>query len=121
MAIGPSDYRKQGTKMKILHITTKTDWRTALEAGAYKADSLETEGFIHCSRADQVAKVANAFYAGQAELVLLHIDTDALQSDLRWEAADGDEFPHIYGPVNLEAVASVEAFAPGKNGVFQYP
>lgn len=107
--------------MEILHITTKADWRAALEAGAYIADSLESEGFIHCSRSEQVAKVANAFYTGQADLVLLHIDTDLLQSDLRWEAADGDEFPHIYGPLNLEAVTQVEEFTPDEGGVFRYP
>jgi len=65
--------------------------------------------------------VANAYYAGQPDLVLLHIDTKRLAAELRWEAAEGEEFPHIYGPLNLDAVDSVEAFIPDKAGQFQYP
>jgi uncharacterized protein (DUF952 family) len=107
--------------MEILHITTKKDWIQALESGAYRADSLESEGFIHCSRPEQVVAVANAFYAGQTDLVLLHINSDLLTSELRWEAADGDEFPHIYGPLNLEAVTAVKEFPPGDDGSFHHP
>ena len=107
--------------MHILHITSRADWRTALEDGAYRAASLQTEGFIHCSRPDQVASVANALYAGQTNLVLLHIDPDLLQSELRWEAVAGDEFPHVYGPINLGAVLDVTAFAPAGDGRFHYP
>ena len=107
--------------MDILHIASKADWRTALENGAYRAASLQTEGFIHCSRPDQVARVANTLYAGQADLVLLHIDPDLLQSELRWEALAGDEFPHVYGPINLEAVLDVTALIPAEDGRFHYP
>lgn len=106
--------------MEILHITRKADWRAALDAGVYSADSLATEGFIHCSTAEQVARTANKFYAGQADLALLHIDTDRLAAELRWEAADGDQFPHIYGPLNLDAVQAVMDFAPGDDGLFHY-
>jgi uncharacterized protein (DUF952 family) len=107
--------------MEILHITRKADWSAALNAGAYSADSLATEGFIHCSTTEQVARTANKFYAGQSDLVLLHIDTDRLAAELRWEAADGDMFPHIYGPLNLDAVQAITDFTPAANGLFHYP
>lgn len=107
--------------MEILHITRKSDWRVAQTAGAYSADSLATEGFIHCSTAQQVARTANKFYAGQSDLLLLHIDTDLLAPELRWEAADGDLFPHIYGPLNLDAVQDVIDFSPSEDGLFRYP
>ena len=74
----------------IYHICPQTEWRAALEQGAYTADTLESEGFIHCSKAEQVAKVANAFYADVPELVLLHIVVEKLAAELKWEANDGD-------------------------------
>ena len=108
------------TKM-ILHICTEGEWKEALEAGRYQAPSLESEGFIHCSRADQIAMVANNYYHGAADLVLLHIDTHKLAAELKWEAVGEDQiFPHIYGPVNIEAVIEVEELKPGEDGEFRY-
>jgi uncharacterized protein (DUF952 family) len=79
---------------------------------------MEVEGFIHCSRPDQVLEVANRFYAGAVGLVLLWIDPLKLTSEIRWEAADGDVFPHVYGPLNLDAITWVDDFQPDANGVF---
>ena len=107
--------------MEILHITSQANWRAAMEAGAYSGESLASEGFIHCSTPGQVERTANKFYAGQFNLLVLHIDTERLAAELRWEAADGDEFPHIYGPLNLSAVDSVTDFGAGGDGMFHYP
>jgi uncharacterized protein (DUF952 family) len=104
----------------ILHITSRAAWKHAQEHGEYIAPSLSTEGFIHCSTEKQVAHVANAFYRGQNDLVLLNIDETKLKPELKWEAPAGppapgisesDSFPHIFGPINLDAVASVLDFA----------
>ncbi|MBL8098413.1 MAG: DUF952 domain-containing protein [Anaerolineales bacterium] len=105
----------------IYHITTKTEWQNAQTKGEYTALSLQSEGFIHCSTAKQVAPVANAFYKGQNDLVLLKLDESRIKSQVKWEApagppADGinesDLFPHIYGTINLDAVVSVIDFDP---------
>ncbi|MBL8089615.1 MAG: DUF952 domain-containing protein [Anaerolineales bacterium] len=105
----------------IYHITTKTLFNVAQAIGEYKAESLATEGFIHCSTAKQVAHVANAFYKGQRGLILLKIDENRIKPQVKWEApagppADGinesDLFPHIYGAINLDAIASVLDFEP---------
>ncbi len=103
---------------KIFHIARQIDWQAAQAAGSYRVASLEHEGFIHCSTAEQVAGVANRFYRGQADLVLLHIDPQRVQAPLRYEApaeapASSERFPHIYGPLNLDAVVAVQAFAAG--------
>jgi uncharacterized protein (DUF952 family) len=103
----------------IYHITSRTSWFAAQEAGAYRADSLQSEGFIHCSKADQVLRVANAFYAGQAGLVLLVVDTGRLRSEVRWEPGRDkpDElFPHVYGLIDLDAVMRVLDFPPDADG-----
>ena len=91
----------------IFHITSKTSWSAARRTGRYLAESLAGEGFIHCSKADQILRVANSFYGGQMGLVILEINLAKLSSKVAWEPGTdkADElFPHIYGPVNLEAV-----------------
>jgi uncharacterized protein (DUF952 family) len=116
----------------LYHLTTRTEWQAAQEAGLYTSPTLDSAGFIHASTAQQVINVANAFYPGQNDLILLVIDTESLRSELRWEPpdhiAETDElppeqglFPHIYGPVNLTAVAGVLELAVNSAGLFIFP
>ena len=105
----------------IFHICLRKDWGTAQESGSYLTDSLESEGFIHCSKADQVAGVANFIFKGMEDLVLLHIAVDKILAELRWEGVENEIYPHIYGPINLDAVNMAEKFPPGVDGVFTYP
>ncbi|MBN1453492.1 MAG: DUF952 domain-containing protein [Anaerolineales bacterium] len=114
----------------ILHLASNDAWLAAAKRGAYYADSLSTAGFIHCSKPSQIVGVANTFYHGQRGLVLLVIDPSKLKPELKWEppaepepthARAGDLFPHIYGPLNLEAVVKVLPFEPGANGSFSLP
>ena len=115
----------------IFHITFRKDWDTAQSSGEYKADSLSTEGFIHCSTLAQVLPVAEKFYKGQDNLLLLVIEPKLLSSDLKWEppsggtpppgVPEGDPFPHIYGPINLDAVVSVSDLTRDANGEWVLP
>lgn len=106
----------------IYHITSRDGWQQAQAAGAYRGDTLATEGFIHTSTGAQVARTANRFYHGRAGLVLLAIDPARLSAELRYEAAsDGELFPHIYGPLNLDAVTAVGDFLPAPDGTFSFP
>jgi uncharacterized protein (DUF952 family) len=107
------------TPMQLYHIATIAQWQAAQNLGSYSADSLETEGFVHCSTADQIASVAKAFFSGQSGLVILEIDRDRLTAEIRdeWVDAAGlfpaemsTVFPHIYGPINLDAVVQVSTF-----------
>ncbi len=106
----------------IFHITTPAAWKEALEVGAYHGDTLTTEGFIHCSTARQVARVANARFGGRTGLALLCIVTGRLIPELRYEPAEaGELFPHIYGPLNVDAVVDVVDLPPGPDGQFVLP
>lgn len=107
----------------IYHITSHEAWAAAEDAGQYTADSLESEGFIHCSTIDQVVDVANSFYKGQPGLVLLAIDETELTADVVYEDShqNGVLFPHIYGPLNIEAVLNVIEFPCDQKGIFQLP
>jgi uncharacterized protein (DUF952 family) len=77
----------------IFHITSRAAWDAALGAGIYEADSLKTEGFIHCSTAEQYIWVANQRFRGRTDLVLLHIDEKRLRSEVRYENLEGGENP----------------------------
>ena len=106
----------------ILHICSYADCNEALKRGEYRADSLDTEGFIHCSTPAQVVKTANRFYRGRQDLILLVIDPNRVTPEIRAEAADADVFPHIYGPLNLDAVVRTRDFVPtSQDGSFQLP
>src|SRR5262249_11316884 len=103
----------------ILHLTTKTAWAQAQKAGEYRGDTLATEGFIHCSTAKQITRTANKFYAGKPDLVVLMIDQDKVKPDVRYEDLNaGDMFPHIYGPLNIDAVVGVVDIPTFAQGAF---
>jgi len=115
----------------IFHITSRTAWDEAQKRGDYRAESLTTEDFIHCSTLSQVLPVADNFYKGQSGLVLLVIESTLLSSALKWEPPSGgtlppgvpkgDRFPHIYGPINLDAVVKVVDLASKPDGTFDLP
>lgn len=112
--------------MTILHFCPRVDWEAAQAAGGYAADTLATEGFIHCSAPDQVHLPANALMRGRTDLVLLEIDEHRLASPPRWEPAvpldpQSMRFPHVYGPIPLAAVVAVHEFPPDADGRFRLP
>jgi len=94
----------------IYHVTTAADWNTAREKGHYESPSLALEGFIHCSAGDeQVKGVLERYFKDRTNLVKLVIDTTKLTSPFiyEWSPSTADTFPHIYGPINLDAVTEV--------------
>jgi uncharacterized protein (DUF952 family) len=103
----------------IFHIAAQRDWERASSAG-FSTTALEDDGFVGCSTAAQHAAVANARFAGRTDLVLLLIDADTLSSEVRFERADagGEAFPHVYGPVDLDAVFEATPYRPGADGRF---
>jgi uncharacterized protein (DUF952 family) len=117
--------------MNLYHITSREAWVDATRDGTYRAPSLATEGFIHCSTASQVLPVARQAFRGETNLVLLVIDTQQLTAALKWEPAAGGQqpeglapgttFPHVYGPIVLEAVVQTLDFSPDADGEFTMP
>ena len=103
----------------VVHICLSADWKAAQIAGEYRANSLESEGFIHFSKPEQAIDTANRYYAGNKDLLLLWIDTKKLAAELRWETSHGDIYPHLYGPLNLNAILEISNFNPDPDGVFR--
>lgn len=94
---------------RIFHITASSYWKNYDTQTSYSVSSLNTEGFIHCSTHDQIEGTLHRFFVGQQNLVLLHIEPSRLDHPLKYEEADGKMFPHVYGPINREAIVKVEA------------
>ena len=96
---------------EIYHVTTAQEWNNAKLTGFYESASLKDEGFIHCSEARQVAGVVERYFSSKTDLVKLVIDTSLLTSRYiqEWSPSTQDTYPHIYGPINVDAVTDVIA------------
>ena len=95
--------------MLIYHVALPSDWAKYQGRPSYQTESLQTEGFIHCSYSNQLPGVLKRYFSKAAKVVVLTIDTEKLRSKLIAETSSGGEsFPHIYGRLNHDAVISVE-------------
>lgn len=113
---------------EILHIALPDEWADARPSGEYRRStrgrSLDDDGFIHCAYLRQVEGVANRYYADQTELILLHLDLDLVEGELRVEPAahNSDEmFPHLYGPIPTAAVVATTWWDRGDDGLWHKP
>ena len=109
------------TERYVFHITERGAFAAALESGAYTTDSLLSEGFVHCSTRAQILRSAARFFWGRAGLVLLCIDAERIATLLRYEAADGEAFPHCFGAIPLDAIPAVIDFPCRPDGSFELP
>ena len=93
----------------IFHIASQADFDANAGNATYRCASLQTEGFIHCCSADQLAGVIERYYADVPDLLLITIDPDRLKAELVYEnTVGGDElFPHVYGEINRDAVTEI--------------
>ena len=95
--------------MFIYHIVLPEIWNLLDPAADYAADSLETEGFIHCSYGHQLDGVLKRYYANAKEVIILTVDTDKLTWRLVEEPSTNNEiYPHIYGPINRDAIVGTK-------------
>ncbi len=94
----------------IYHIVSAEEWARQKSLPTYEAASLQTEGFIHLSQKEQVTGTLSRYYPNVPDLLLLHIDVDKLIHELKHEIAINNElFPHLYGPLNKDAVVHIES------------
>jgi len=107
----------------IYHILAVESWQRQAPGQSYRGDTLATEGFIHCTgEAEWLLQVANRFYrTSPTNFVILCIDPERVAAEVKWEVADQHCFPHIYGPLNLDAVVDVVQFPRDATGQFLMP
>lgn len=102
----------------IYKICPRDLWREAEAAGQFEGAPIDRQdGFIHFSTAAQVAETAARHFAGQADLLLIAVEAEALGDALRFEPSrGGDLFPHLYGALPLDTVTAVDALPLGDDG-----
>ena len=98
-------------------------WKDAEAAGAFAGAPVDRrDGFIHLSTATQVRETVARHFAGQVDLLLIAVDSEALGPALRYEPSrGGDLFPHLYGPLPLTAVRWVKPLPVGVDGRHVFP
>ena len=108
---------------KIYHITTEEAWAEAKLTGEYRHESLDEEGFIHTSYPEQIVRIANTYYKGRDDLLILGINRSQTNCKVVDEHANrfNARFPHIYGTIPVSAVFEVVPLACNEDGTFALP
>jgi uncharacterized protein (DUF952 family) len=103
----------------IYHLVPADHWHSCDPTTPYLPPDFESEGFIHCTRGlDLLLQVANTFYRDvPGEFLLLVIDDRQVTAKIKYE----NNFPHIYGPLNRDAIVTVYAMPRHDDGCFDSP
>lgn len=106
----------------IVHALPRSEWERFRERGEYRPDSLEAQGFVHCSKPGQIVVVADYNYAETDEMMLLVLDESRIDAPVRYETNESSEsaYPHVYGPLTLDAVVDAFRFEQDDTG-FRLP
>jgi uncharacterized protein (DUF952 family) len=104
--------------VRIFHIVAPADWSLATERGSYLPAGFDADGFVHFSFADQVARVANAIYRDEPDLIVVEIESDAVPAELKVEDSygAGEDFPHVYGPIPTDAAVAMHPLTRTESG-----
>lgn len=115
--------KSAGSRVSFLYkIMSKQEWEKAQAQGIYRGSEVDQrDGFIHLSAAHQVRATAQKHFSGKTDLVLVSVAPENLGTSLKWEASRGGGlFPHIYGPLHLDATNEAIPL-PLVNGVHKFP
>jgi uncharacterized protein (DUF952 family) len=107
----------------IYKICPATLWREAERLGRFRGSEVDLrDGFIHFSTAEQAAETAAKHFAGEPDLLLVRVEAESLGGRLKWEPSRGGAlFPHLYGDLDLKAVAKVDSLPLGPDGRHKFP
>lgn len=112
----------------IIVISSNKFWEHAQQAGEYTqstlTSTLEDVGFIHCSFPNQTLEIVNRKFVDRNDLVLLLVDVTKVKPPIKYEGAPSGRpgtFPHIYGPLNVDAVYATAPLERDGDGVFTAP
>lgn len=109
---GIGEQRPQAIE-RYFHLVTRERWEASISAGIHAPPSLGTEGFVHLSTAEQVARTVERHYRDVPDLLIIELDPERLGADVVFEEGEpGEWFPHLFGPVQLVAVIDVKPWSP---------
>jgi uncharacterized protein (DUF952 family) len=99
-------------------LSSQAEYQQALNEGVLTRDSLISEGFIHATPKSQLNRLANKYYKEKFHPLILIVDKALILPEVKWEPATGGLYPHIYGPLNMNAVTAIEEISLNKDGKF---
>ncbi len=105
------------TATRAYHLVPAEEWEAEPDAPFLPA-AYPQDGFTHLTHtADDLLTVANMFYrADPRPYLAVHLALDRLTAPWRY---DGDpRFPHLYGPLNRDAVLAVRPTLRLPDGTF---
>ena len=107
----------------IYHLARRDDLDAAEKTGQYQGSAEDLrDGFLHFSSAAQICESARRHRAGEADLILIEVAAPLLGDSLVWEVSrSGQKFPHLYGPVPLNAITRRADLPIGPDGQHVFP
>lgn len=107
----------------IYKVVSRPEWQQAETDGVFRGSAVDlADGFIHLSSAAQAVETVAKHFAGQDDLLIVSVDTQALGDTLRWEESRGGAlFPHIYGDLPMTAVTKAQPLPLGEDGTHVFP
>lgn len=103
----------------IYHIAVRREWETQADRSTYAPDRYREDGFIHCSERHQLEPVAESNFRDRNDLLLLEIKPTNLEPETRYEQGGKEKYPHIYGPINKDAINRTIAIQCNDDGSFE--
>ena len=105
----------------IFHLVRKKDWKEQKKEARYHPETIDSKGFIHCSSGKNIEEVANRLFRGERRILLIVINTSLIEPELKYEKDEETNisYPHIYGPLNLDAVIDKIELVPEEDGSFK--
>ena len=103
----------------IYHIAIRAEWEPQADESTYAPNRYQEDGFIHCSEQHQLQLVAESNFQGRVDLVLLELMPTRLEPETRYEQGGEEKFPHIYGPINKDAVHRTISIRCNDDGYFE--
>lgn len=99
-------------------LSSEQEYSHAFKQGFLIRASIESEGFIHASPRNQLTRVANKYYRETLKPLILVVDKSKISAEVKWEPAAGSLYPHIYGPLNVDAIIEKQEIALNENGEY---
>ena len=100
--------------MRLFHVLSRSEWEALEGESEHRPASLETNGFVHLCREEQLPGVIERWFAGRTDLVVLELDPERLDAPLDWAKLPHGTFPHLLGPLPLASVLDVQRWQDGQ-------
>jgi len=117
--LSSDDHNKNLNDPYIYLLSSQAEYQQAKAVGFLVRDSLTSEGFIHAAPNNQLTRLANKYHKNTQHPLIISVDKKLIEAEVKWEAATGGLYPHIYGTLNMDAVVDTQLINVNAEGVFE--